>query len=108
SLPHPMPQPQTQSNPTSDARPPLDLSQLELGKVYSGIVKNIKDYGAFVEILPGYEGLVHVSNLSKSHIKKPQDLLKTGDQVKVKLYEIDDKNRLNLTMILDQEPSATK
>jgi len=108
SLPHPMPQPQTQSNPTSDARPPLDLSQLELGKVYSGIVKNIKDYGAFVEILPGYEGLVHVSNLSKYHIKKPQDLLKTGDQVKVKLYEIDDKNRLNLTMILDQEPSATK
>jgi len=57
------------------------------------------DFGAFVEILPGKEGLCHISKLSKDRVEKVTDILKEGDQVQVKLMEIDHMGRLNLAMV---------
>lgn len=69
----------------------------EVGKIYSGIVKKVTDFGAFVEILPGKEGLVHVSQLDMKRIEKVADFVKVGDSLEVKLVEIDEKGRLNLS-----------
>ena len=69
----------------------------EVGKIYSATVKKIMDFGAFVEILPGKEGLVHVSQLDIKRIEKVADVVKVGDVMEVKLMEIDDKGRLNLS-----------
>jgi polyribonucleotide nucleotidyltransferase len=69
----------------------------EIGKVYKATVKKIMDFGAFVEILPGKEGLVHVSQLDTKRVEKVADHFKVGDQFEVKLLEIDDKGRLNLS-----------
>ena len=73
----------------------------EVGKVYQGEVKRIESFGAFVEILPGQDGLVHVSRMADGFVKDPNDVLSVGDKVKVKLYKIDDRHRINLSMILD-------
>ncbi|MFW6279124.1 MAG: polyribonucleotide nucleotidyltransferase [Bacillota bacterium] len=70
---------------------------VEVGKIYDGVVKNIMDFGAFVEILPGKEGLVHVSEISDEYVKEVSDELSVGDEIKVKLTEIDDQDRLNLS-----------
>ena len=69
----------------------------EVGKTYKATVKKIMDFGAFVEILPGKEGLVHVSQLDLKRIEKVADFVKVGDVFDVKLVEIDDKGRLNLS-----------
>ena len=69
----------------------------EEGKVYEGLVKRIEDYGAFVEFLPGKEGLLHISNLQKKRTNKVTDILNVGDKVKVKLMEIDDRGRFDLS-----------
>ena len=69
----------------------------EVGKTYKATVKKIMDFGAFVEILPGKEGLVHVSQLDVKRIEKVADFVKVGDVFDVKLLEIDDKGRLNLS-----------
>ena len=69
----------------------------EVGKTYKATVKKIMDFGAFVEILPGKEGLVHVSQLDLKRIEKVSDFVKVGDVFDVKLLEIDDKGRLNLS-----------
>lgn len=71
----------------------------EPGEEYEGKVKRVENYGAFVEILPGRSGLVHVSKMSKEFVKDPTELVKEGDTVKVKVTEIDDQGRLNLTMV---------
>ncbi len=70
----------------------------EVGKVYEGTVATIKDFGAFVTILPGIDGMLHVSQISDKRIKNVSDVLKVGDKVKVKLVAIDDRGRLSLTM----------
>lgn len=70
-----------------------------VGRIYEGIVKCIKDFGAFIEILPGKEGLCHISKLSRSRIEKVSDVLKEGQKVPVKLLEIDKLGRLNLSYI---------
>lgn len=75
------------------------VEEPEVGKVYTGTVKRIMDFGAFVEILPGKEGLCHISKLSKDRVEKVTDILKEGDQVQVKLMEIDHMGRLNLAMV---------
>lgn len=67
------------------------------GEIFEGKVTRIIDFGAFVEILPGKEGLVHISQLAKERINKVEDVVKLGDQLKVKLMEIDDQGRLNLS-----------
>lgn len=71
----------------------------EVGLIYSGTVKRIMDFGAFVEILPGKEGLCHISKLSHSRVEKVSDVLKEGEQIQVKLIEVDKMGRLNLSYI---------
>jgi polyribonucleotide nucleotidyltransferase len=70
-----------------------------VGKIYEGAVKRIMEFGAFVEIMPGKEGLVHISKLSKERVERVTDVVKEGDVVKVKLMEIDHMGRLNLAML---------
>lgn len=70
----------------------------EIGAVYDATVKRIMDFGAFVEYLPGKEGLVHVSEISNGFVEKVTDHLHEGDQVRVKLTEIDDRGRVNLSI----------
>jgi polyribonucleotide nucleotidyltransferase len=69
----------------------------EVGKTYRGIVKKIVDFGAFVEILPGTEGLVHISQLSKERVKKVTDILQEGEEVTVKVLEIDKQGKIRLS-----------
>ncbi len=68
------------------------------GEVFDGEVKRILPFGAFVELLPGKEGMVHVSKISGEFIKDPSDVLSIGQKVKVKVIEIDEQGRINLTM----------
>lgn len=70
----------------------------EPGEVYEGTVKRVEAYGAFVEILPGKSGLVHVSKMSKEFVKDPSTLVKVGDKVTVKVLGLDKQGRLDLTM----------
>jgi polyribonucleotide nucleotidyltransferase len=65
------------------------VAEPELGAVYDGIVKNIVEFGAFVEYLPGKEGLVHISELDKTRVAKVEDVVKLGDTIKVKLIGFD-------------------
>ena len=71
----------------------------EVGHVYRGTVATIKDFGAFVTILPGIDGMLHVSKIVDRRIKDPSEVLNVGDKVNVKLVAIDDKGRLSLTML---------
>jgi polyribonucleotide nucleotidyltransferase len=71
----------------------------EVGAIYENCrVVSVLDFGAFVEIMPGYEGLVHVSEMAEERVSKPSDVVKEGDRVTVKLVAIDDRGRLNLSM----------
>jgi len=69
----------------------------EVGKVYQGKVTRLMDFGAFVEILPGKEGLVHISHLDMNRVNKVSDVVNVGDPIEVKLIKIDDEGRLNLS-----------
>jgi polyribonucleotide nucleotidyltransferase len=69
-----------------------------VGTVYNGTIKRIMAFGAFCEIMPGREGLIHVSELSGTFVKNVEDVVKLGDKVTVKLFEIDDQGRLNLSV----------
>ena len=71
----------------------------EVGVIYNGTVKRIMEFGAFVEILPGKEGLCHISKLSRGRVEKVTDVLKEGQQIPVKLLEVDKMGRLNLSYI---------
>ena len=70
----------------------------EVGKVYKGTVVKIMDFGAFVNILPGTDGMVHVSEMAEKRVENPRDVVNEGDEVMVKLVAIDDRGRLNLSM----------
>jgi polyribonucleotide nucleotidyltransferase len=72
------------------------VEEAEVGKTYTGKVKRIMDFGAFVEILPGKEGLVHISKLSKQRVNKVQDVVSVGDEIVVKVLKIDEQGRINL------------
>jgi polyribonucleotide nucleotidyltransferase len=69
----------------------------EIGKIYVGTVKKVVDFGAFVEILPGTEGLVHISQLAKERVNKVTDILQEGDEVVVKVLEIDKQGKIRLS-----------
>jgi len=73
------------------------IAEAELGKIYHGKVKRIMDFGAFVEILPGTEGLVHISQIADERIAKVTDVLQEGDAVDVKVIEIDKTGRIRLS-----------
>ena len=79
------------------------IEEPECGKIYHGTVKRIVDFGAFIEILPGKEGLCHISKLSHDRVKNVSDVLEVGQEVDVKLIEIDRMGRLNLSYI-DAQP----
>ena len=78
----------------------------EVGTIYNGTVKRLMDFGAFVEILPGKEGLCHISKLSRDRVQKVSDVLTEGQQIPVKLLEIDKMGRLNLSYIDALEAQA--
>ena len=69
----------------------------EVGAIYKGVVTRIMDFGAFVEIAPGKEGLVHISHLDVKRVDKVTDVVNVGDEVIVKVREIDDQGRINLS-----------
>ncbi len=73
------------------------VAEAELGRIYMGKVKRIMDFGAFVEILPGTEGLLHISQISEKRIAKVTDELREGDEVPVKVIEIDKTGRIRLS-----------
>ncbi len=82
-------------------------AELEVGKTYHGKVMRIVDFGAFVEVLPGKEGLVHISQIAHERVNKVTDYLKEGQQVDVKVMEIDRQNRVRLSMKeLLEKPSS--
>jgi len=75
------------------------VKELEPGEIYTGKVVRMLDFGAFVEVLPGKDGMVHVSKMAPYRVGRPSDLLHIGDEVTVKVDEIDDQGRVNLTMV---------
>jgi len=72
-------------------------AEAEIGKIYRGKVKKITDFGAFVEIMPGTDGLVHISQIAEQRIKSVSDVLKEGEEVMVKVLEIDKQGRVKLS-----------
>ena len=72
---------------------------IQVGEEFEGEVKRILQFGAFVEILPGKEGMIHVSKMGKGFVKNPYDVVKIGQKVRVKVYQIDNMGRINLQMI---------
>ena len=72
--------------------------EVEVGKIYSGKIKRLMNFGAFCEVLPGKEGLIHISELADKFVDKVEDIVKVGDDVQVKVIEIDQQGRINLSM----------
>jgi polyribonucleotide nucleotidyltransferase len=72
-------------------------AEAEIGKIYKGTVRKIVEFGAFVEILPGTDGLVHISQLAPERVRKVTDVLKEGDEVMVKVLEIDRQGKIRLS-----------
>lgn len=81
---------------------------IQVGEEFQGEVKRILNFGAFVEIFPGKEGLVHVSKMSNSFVKDPNDIVKIGDKVKVKVVEIDEQGRINLSMMFGEQKETVR
>jgi len=73
------------------------VAEPEVGKVYEGPVKSTTPFGAFVEIIPGVEGLLHISELQHGRTEKTEDVVKKGDIVQVKLLEVDERGRMKLS-----------
>jgi polyribonucleotide nucleotidyltransferase len=69
----------------------------EIGRVYNGIVKSVKEFGAFVELFPGVEGLCHVSEIADGYVKRVADVVKVGDPLAVKVINIDDSGKVKLS-----------
>lgn len=73
------------------------VREVEIGKIYLGKVVRIEKFGAFVEIFPGQDGLVHISQLAEERVAKTEDVVNIGDQIYVKVTEVDDRGRVNLS-----------
>lgn len=73
--------------------------EVKVGQIFEGTVKRIQPFGAFVEIAPGKEGLVHVSQMALGFVKNPADIVKVGEKVKVRVSQIDERGRINLSML---------
>lgn len=83
--------------------------EVKPGEIYEeGIVKRIQPFGAFVEILPGKEGLVHVSQMAAGYVANPADVVTLGQKVKVRVAEIDDQGRINLSMLFGEDGEKIK
>jgi polyribonucleotide nucleotidyltransferase len=73
-------------------------AEAEIGKLYKGIVKRIADFGAFVELFPGTDGLVHISQLAEERVRRVEDVVQEGDEVWVKVLEIDRQGKIRLSL----------
>jgi polyribonucleotide nucleotidyltransferase len=83
------------------------VEEPEVGKVYTGKVVNIVDFGAFVNFMGGKDGLVHVSEMKNERVEKPTDVVSEGQEVKVKVLEVDPRGKVRLSMrLVDQETGA--
>ena len=78
---------------------------VEVGKMYTGKIKRLMNFGAFCEVLPGKEGLIHISELTDKYVEKVEDVVKVGDEVQVRVIEIDQQGRINLSMKQTQASS---
>ena len=81
-------------------------AEVEVGKIYQGTVAKLMDFGAFVTILPGKDGLVHISQISDERVENISDKLSEGDSIKVKVLEVDRQGRIRLSMKAVSEESA--
>jgi polyribonucleotide nucleotidyltransferase len=84
---------------------------VKLGKIYDGRVTSIKDFGAFIEVTPGQDGLCHISELSDGYVQKVSDVCKIGDSLRVKVIMIDDTGRVKLSrkqVLLEEREAATQ
>ncbi|MBI2195726.1 MAG: polyribonucleotide nucleotidyltransferase [Candidatus Levybacteria bacterium] len=79
------------------------MREIVIGETFEGEVKRILPFGAFVEFLPGKEGMVHVSQMSTGFVKDPRDVVSIGDKVKVRVSEIDEQGRINLSMLMEEQ-----
>ena len=71
--------------------------EIKVGRVYNGTVSSVKDFGAFIEIAPGKDGLCHISELSDGFVKSVSDICKVGDKMQVKVIAVDEQNRVKLS-----------
>jgi polyribonucleotide nucleotidyltransferase len=76
----------------------LITADVEVGQIYEGRVARLMDFGAFVTILPGKDGLVHISQISEERVERVSDRLREGDLVRVKVLEVDRQGRIRLSM----------
>ena len=83
-------------------------AEVEVGRIYTGTVVSVKDFGAFIEILPGQDGMCHVSELADHYVKNVGDVVKLGDTVRVKVIKVDDQGRVKLSRkaALKEEPEG--
>ncbi|MFB0509303.1 MAG: S1 RNA-binding domain-containing protein, partial [bacterium] len=91
--------PSTDALEAGRARVASIVQEVEVGKFYLGKVKRITNFGAFVEVLPGKEGLLHISRMAPYRVKRVEDVVKVGDQIEVKCIGIDDLGRINLARL---------
>ena len=78
----------------------------EVGKIYHGTVRKIVEFGAFVEIMPGTDGLLHISQISNERIRRVEDVLHEGDEINVKVLDVDRSGKIRLSMReAEQEPN---
>ena len=82
--------------------------EVKAGETYEGEVVRIENFGAFVNILPGRDGMVHVSDMSTEYVSDPREVVSIGDRVQVRVKEIDNMKRINLSMVMDAEYDKKK
>jgi polyribonucleotide nucleotidyltransferase len=73
------------------------VEEAEVGKVYHGLVRRIAPFGAFVEIIPGTDGMLHISEIDRAHVKRVEDYFKVGDRIDVKVISVDNEGKIRLS-----------
>jgi polyribonucleotide nucleotidyltransferase len=85
-------------------------AEVKVGQNYTGKVSSIKDFGAFIEVVPGQDGLCHISELADGYVDKVSDILKVGDEIRVKVILVDEQGRVKLSrraVLAEQEEEAS-
>lgn len=82
-------------------------ASVQIGKIYKGKVSSVKDFGAFIEILPGRDGLCHISELSNEYVSSVSDVCNVGDEIEVKVIAVDEQDRVKLSRKAAQQELAT-